>query len=313
MRAIEVEYEVLPHYVLEGDRSKAPETKPGREQTVGDPDGAYASAAVKVERTLAVPMINHCPLEPHGSVAEWSGDQLTSYASTQAVSTLAGAVRRAARDPGLQRAHQDRLHGRRLRLQVPGRSLGHRGGAARARSAAPGQALHRARPRAVGRRQPPLGVGDHQGGRRPRRQRGGVDLRLVGIGRAARHRHDAAALRVRAGQSPPRPHLGADQLRRLARLARAQPSAGGVPHHVGHGGPRRRAGDGPARLLPQEPADRHRQAPAGLRARARDRGRSHGLEGELEAARQPRPARCGAGSASRSTPGAAAATPRTAR
>jgi xanthine dehydrogenase YagR molybdenum-binding subunit len=90
VRAIAVEYEVLPHYVLESDRSKAPETKPGREQTVGDPDGAYATAAVKVERTLAIPMINHCPLEPHGSVAEWNGDQLTSYASTQAVSTLAG-------------------------------------------------------------------------------------------------------------------------------------------------------------------------------------------------------------------------------
>lgn len=90
VRAIVVEYELLPHYVLESDRSKAPETKPGREQTVGDPDGAYASAAAKVERTLGIPMINHCPLEPHGSIAEWSGDQLTTYASTQAVSTLSG-------------------------------------------------------------------------------------------------------------------------------------------------------------------------------------------------------------------------------
>src|SRR5262245_11584747 len=44
VRAIAIEYEVLPHYVLESDRAKAPETKPGREQTVGDPDGAYAAA-----------------------------------------------------------------------------------------------------------------------------------------------------------------------------------------------------------------------------------------------------------------------------
>jgi xanthine dehydrogenase YagR molybdenum-binding subunit len=90
VRAIAVEYEVLPHYVLEGDRSKAPATKPGREQTVGDPDSAFAAAAAKVERTLAVPMINHCSLEPHGLVAEWEGDRLTSFASTQAVSTLSG-------------------------------------------------------------------------------------------------------------------------------------------------------------------------------------------------------------------------------
>jgi xanthine dehydrogenase YagR molybdenum-binding subunit len=89
VRAIAVEYEVLPHYVLEEDRTQAPETKPGREQTVGDPDGAFAAAAAKVERTLAVPMINHCALEPHGLVAEWEGDQLTAFASTQAVSTLA--------------------------------------------------------------------------------------------------------------------------------------------------------------------------------------------------------------------------------
>jgi xanthine dehydrogenase YagR molybdenum-binding subunit len=89
VRAVVVEYEVLPHYVLEGDRSKAPATKPGSEKTVGDPDGAYAAAAAKVERTLAMPMINHCALEPHGQVAEWESDQFTAYSSTQAVSTLA--------------------------------------------------------------------------------------------------------------------------------------------------------------------------------------------------------------------------------
>jgi xanthine dehydrogenase YagR molybdenum-binding subunit len=90
VRAVVIEYEVLPHYVLEGDRSKAPSTKPGREQTVGDPDGAMAAAKAKVERTLSVPMINHCSLEPHGQVTEWTGAELTAYASTQAVSTLAG-------------------------------------------------------------------------------------------------------------------------------------------------------------------------------------------------------------------------------
>ncbi len=136
VRAIEVEYEVLPHYVLEGDRSKAPETKPGREQTVGDPDGAYASAAVKVERTLAVPMINHCL--PRAARQRRRVERRPAHLVRLDPGGLdpRRPVRRAARDPRLQRAREDRLHGRRLRLQVPGRSLGHRGGATRARSAA---------------------------------------------------------------------------------------------------------------------------------------------------------------------------------
>lgn len=88
VRAIRVDYEVLPHYVLEQDPSAAPATKPGRELNVGDAEAALAAAAVRVERTLAIPMINHCCLEPHGQVTEWSGDELSVWASTQAVSTL---------------------------------------------------------------------------------------------------------------------------------------------------------------------------------------------------------------------------------
>ncbi|MEE2775145.1 MAG: xanthine dehydrogenase family protein molybdopterin-binding subunit [Acidobacteriota bacterium] len=86
--AIDVDYEVLPHYVTEGDRDAAPETKPGREREAGEPDQAMAAAAVKVERTLSIPMINHSCLEPHGQLAEWNGDELTVWASTQAVSTI---------------------------------------------------------------------------------------------------------------------------------------------------------------------------------------------------------------------------------
>ncbi len=89
LRAIKVEYEILPHYVDEADPAKAPETKPGRERVVGDPLAALESAAVTVERELSVPMINHCCLEPHGQVTAWDGDELTVWASTQAVSTLA--------------------------------------------------------------------------------------------------------------------------------------------------------------------------------------------------------------------------------
>lgn len=88
IRAIRVEWEVLPHYVREADLEAAPRTKPAQEKTKGDMDAGWAAAAVTVENELSIPMINHCCLEPHGQVTEWEGDSLTVWASTQAVSTL---------------------------------------------------------------------------------------------------------------------------------------------------------------------------------------------------------------------------------
>lgn len=88
IRAIRVEWEVLPHYVREADLEAAPRTKPAQEKTKGDMDAGWAAAAVTVENELSIPMINHCCLEPHGQVTEWEGDNLTVWASTQAVSTL---------------------------------------------------------------------------------------------------------------------------------------------------------------------------------------------------------------------------------
>jgi xanthine dehydrogenase YagR molybdenum-binding subunit len=88
IRAIRVDYELLPHYVTERDVAAAPTTKAGRESSVGEPAAALETAAARVERTLGIPMINHCCLEPHGQLTEWQGDELTAWASTQAVSTL---------------------------------------------------------------------------------------------------------------------------------------------------------------------------------------------------------------------------------
>ena len=88
IRAIEVEYEVLPHYVTEGDLEAAPRTKPASEKVTGDLDAGWAAASVSVENTLSIPMINHSCLEPHGQTVAWDGDNLTAYCSTQAVSTL---------------------------------------------------------------------------------------------------------------------------------------------------------------------------------------------------------------------------------
>ncbi len=52
----------------------------------GDFDAAWAAAAVRVDATYTTPAENHNPMEPHGTVAVWQGqDRVTVYDSTQGV------------------------------------------------------------------------------------------------------------------------------------------------------------------------------------------------------------------------------------
>jgi len=90
VRAIAVEYEVLPHFVTEEKLEAAPATKPGEEQTVGDPDAALAAAKVRSKGTYGMPVVAHNCLEAHGQICEWtSKEEMTAWCSTQAVSALA--------------------------------------------------------------------------------------------------------------------------------------------------------------------------------------------------------------------------------
>src|SRR5690606_13752347 len=89
--AIDVQYEVLPHFVTEEDIDAAPEKNPGQEETVGDPDGAAATAAIRTSGYYGILPISHCCLEAHGQVCEWEDENhMTAWASTQAVSSLPG-------------------------------------------------------------------------------------------------------------------------------------------------------------------------------------------------------------------------------
>ncbi len=95
-RRIQVQYEKLPHLVSDVNPSKAGEhTKQLAEQTDGNPDQAFQQAEVVSEGEYGVPVITHCCLEAHGQVAEWDGDNLTIYASTQNVSGMPGELVRA--------------------------------------------------------------------------------------------------------------------------------------------------------------------------------------------------------------------------
>jgi xanthine dehydrogenase YagR molybdenum-binding subunit len=91
LRAIKVEYEVLPHFVNEVDPTKAPKVDAGAEEVVGDPDGAMATAEVKIKGTYGMPPVAHNCMEAHGQICEWTGtDTLNAWCSTQAVAGLAG-------------------------------------------------------------------------------------------------------------------------------------------------------------------------------------------------------------------------------
>ncbi|WP_340313325.1 aldehyde oxidoreductase molybdenum-binding subunit PaoC [Rhizorhabdus argentea] len=52
---------------------------------VGDFDGAFARAAVKVDELYTTPDQSHMMMEPHASIATWDGDRLTLWTSNQMV------------------------------------------------------------------------------------------------------------------------------------------------------------------------------------------------------------------------------------
>ncbi|MBI1926745.1 xanthine dehydrogenase family protein molybdopterin-binding subunit [Candidatus Poribacteria bacterium] len=95
IRLIRFDYNELPYVVdvEEAMKDGAPQIRedwPGnqskpRVEERGNIEAGFAEAAVVVEATYNAPVQNHVCLETHGHVAEWDGDNLTVWASTQAV------------------------------------------------------------------------------------------------------------------------------------------------------------------------------------------------------------------------------------
>jgi xanthine dehydrogenase YagR molybdenum-binding subunit len=92
LRAIQVKYEPLP-YAVNPDKARSgppvlgnePNLSPRGRRNVGDVEKGFASCTATVEGTYTVQTRLHCCLETHGHVCKWDGDQLTVWASTQAV------------------------------------------------------------------------------------------------------------------------------------------------------------------------------------------------------------------------------------
>jgi xanthine dehydrogenase YagR molybdenum-binding subunit len=105
VRAVKIEYEVLPHTVKEEDalkedrktvslsRGKRDNLMTALEASSGEFAKAMADAEVVVEGSYGVPTICHQCLESHGLVAEWDANGgLTVWASTQATTATAQAL-----------------------------------------------------------------------------------------------------------------------------------------------------------------------------------------------------------------------------
>ncbi|HET9837083.1 MAG TPA: xanthine dehydrogenase family protein molybdopterin-binding subunit [Candidatus Angelobacter sp.] len=79
----------------------------------GDPDAAFKEADVVSEGVYGCPVITHCCLESHGSIAEWTdADHLFAHHSTQNVSGLGGQYAGALKIPEANvHVHQDHIGG----------------------------------------------------------------------------------------------------------------------------------------------------------------------------------------------------------
>ena len=112
VRAIKVEYEVLPHVVTEAQamadgrargRPRAATSARAARSAKGKPDEAMAKADVTIEATYSLPVITHVCLEPHGLTAKWEGDdKIIAWASTQAVQADRRRAGRAVQDPDVR-------------------------------------------------------------------------------------------------------------------------------------------------------------------------------------------------------------------
>jgi xanthine dehydrogenase YagR molybdenum-binding subunit len=88
---------VFPPDAIPGDeklpkRGNVLGPKPRRGGDRGDVEKGFAEADVSIEASYEIPVHTHSPLESHGVIARWEGDQLTIWASTQGVFTVRNGV-----------------------------------------------------------------------------------------------------------------------------------------------------------------------------------------------------------------------------
>ena len=82
--AVTVEQALAPKAPLVRPKGNTSKNSP-RVLTRGEPDAAIAAADVVLRREYRTPCALHTALEPHGAVAEWTGEHVTIWESTQGI------------------------------------------------------------------------------------------------------------------------------------------------------------------------------------------------------------------------------------
>jgi len=98
LRAIVVKAEPNDQFVVNEDDAKqpgapavwegSPNTSTPRTRENGQVDSAFAECAAVIEGFYSTPVQIHNPMETHGTTASWTDDGLTSWASTQGISSV---------------------------------------------------------------------------------------------------------------------------------------------------------------------------------------------------------------------------------
>ncbi|MEP6849221.1 MAG: xanthine dehydrogenase family protein molybdopterin-binding subunit, partial [Acidobacteriota bacterium] len=92
-RLVKVNYQktdAVTDFVKNMDKAVAP--KQNRSQARGDFEAAFSSAEHKIDQTYETPIEHHNPMEPHATIADWDGDNVTLYNASQGVDGAQNAV-----------------------------------------------------------------------------------------------------------------------------------------------------------------------------------------------------------------------------
>ncbi|MFD1950463.1 aldehyde oxidoreductase molybdenum-binding subunit PaoC [Sphingomonas arantia] len=91
-KMVRVQYaQGTPKADLAAQKDSAIKPKGGNPDTaVGDFAGAFARSAVKVDSTYTTPDQSHAMMEPHATIASWTGDKLTLWTSNQMIDWAVG-------------------------------------------------------------------------------------------------------------------------------------------------------------------------------------------------------------------------------
>jgi xanthine dehydrogenase YagR molybdenum-binding subunit len=92
-RLIQVEYDQKEAKVdFEKIYQSGVKPKDKEDEKVGDVKSALENAVVKMEQTYATPIYHHHPMEPHATIAEWQGENLILYNSSQIINGAQNAA-----------------------------------------------------------------------------------------------------------------------------------------------------------------------------------------------------------------------------